>query len=629
MKKIYAVIISLLLILSLTACQAASLAAETSAAQSADISYTTTAITETTTAAVSSAGTVAEALAENNSAGADAADETWDSAQVVSIQLNEDSISTDGAGVTVDGATATITAAGTYSLNGSLSNGQILVDTQDEGVVRLVFNGVDLHSGTGAPVHVISADKVVIFLAENSLNQVTDAETYTLSDPESGEPNAAVFSASDLTITGSGSLTVNGNSNDGIASKDDLILAGGSITVTAVDDGIRGKDTVLVRGGDITINALGDGLKADNEEDAEKGYIAIEGGTLEITSGGDAIQAETDVLVSGGEITLNAGGGSAARIDATSSAKGITAAVSVVIDGGTFNLDSADDALHSNGSIIINGGSFNIASADDGMHADATLTINNGTINITASYEGLESAVITLNGGEIGVTASDDGINVAGGNDGSGMMQPGMGGSGGRQMKGGGQMPAGSAGLDAFTSTGDYTLYVNGGTIMVDATGDGVDVNGAIEMTGGVLLVNGPTENMNGALDYDGSFNITGGYFTAAGSAGMAMAPGESSSQNSLLVNFSAVQPAGTLVHIQNSAGEDILTFAPAREFQSVAFSSPALASGETYTITLGGSSTGAAMGSLYQGGVTSGGTPYGEFTISSVVTRLGSSGMR
>ena len=149
------------------------------------------------------------------------------------------------------------------------------------------------------------------------------------------------------------------------------------------------------------------------------------------------------------------------------------------------------------------------------------------------------------------LVVSDDGLNVAGGNDGSGINRPGGG--------GGGFNPPDT----------NYYLYLNGGYIVVDAAGDGIDVNGSIEMTDGVVIVNGPTSSMNGALDYDGSFKITGGFLVAAGSSGMAQAPGNASTQNSLLLNFNSSRQAGSLVHIQSSAGKGILTFAPTKTYQS------------------------------------------------------------
>ncbi|MCU0485024.1 MAG: hypothetical protein MUC85_02840, partial [Anaerolineales bacterium] len=165
--------------------------------------------------------------------------------------------------------------------------------------------------------------------------------------------------------------------------------------------------------------------------------------------------------------------------------------------------------------------------------------------------------------------------------------------------------------------------------VVVDAYGDGLDINGSMEMTGGVVLVNGPVENMNGALDYDGTFNLTGGYFLAVGSAGMAMAPSSSSTQNSVLVNFSGYAQAGALLHIQDSAGEELFTFAPTRQYQSVLFSSPALEEGETYTVYMGGSSSGTAVDGLYQGGAYSGGTELGSFEISGIITQIGGGGGR
>jgi len=203
--------------------------------------------------------------------------------------------------------------------------------------------------------------------------------------------------------------------------------------------------------------------------------------------------------------------------------------------------------------------------------------------------------------------SSDDGFNVAAGNDGSG-VQPGMGG------------PR----ADNFTANSNNLLTLHGGTIWIDAGGDGLDSNGSIEMTGGTVLVNGPTEQMNGAIDYNGTFAVSGGLLAAVGSAGMAEAPDANSTQGVLLVNFNATLPAGTLVHIQNSSGEDVLTFAPTKNFQTLAFSSAALTQGETYTIFTGGGSSGTALDGLYAGGAYSGGTQFTGFTVSGTVTTLG-----
>jgi len=562
---------------------------------------------------------VADASADHAKAQAKVAD-----GSSIPIVLNGNSITVGGAGATVAGSRVTITSPGTYSLSGSLDDGQVIVDTP-KGVVGLVLNGVDINSSSGAAIHIVSAGEAVIVLANNSQNHLSDGGSRAAVAAD--EPNAALFSMADLTISGNGSLTVDGNYKDGIASKDGLVIAGGTITVSAQDDGIRGKDYLIIHGGKITVTAKGDGLKSDNDQDATRGYISMDDGILDITSGGDAMQAQTSILIKDGEITLSAGGGSKSRIDANTSAKGVKAAVRVKIDGGSFTINSADDAIHSNSSIVINGGTFAIATGDDGLHADSTLEVNGGNITITECYEGLESAVITINDGHIRITSRDDGLNVVAGNDGSGTnLGPAQGwGQGARPGRGTMPGPGVGPGQDAFAYSGNYYLYIHGGYIVVDAAGDGLDINGAIEMTDGVVIINGPTMNMNGALDYYGSFKITGGLLVAVGSSGMAQAPSGASTQYSLLLNYTATQRAGSLIHIQTAGGEPILTFLPTKQYQSLAFSSPALKNGSTYNVYCGGSSTGTAKDGLYQGGVYSG-TQCNSFTISSVVTYVGSS---
>ncbi len=532
------------------------------------------------------------------------------------LTLNGDTISISGNGVAVDGSRATITSAGTYRISGNLTDGQIVVDTEDEETVTLILNGVDIHNSTTAPINIANAEETVITLADNTENYVSDAATYVYENAEEDEPNAAIFSKDTLTFNGNGTLTVNGNYNDGVASKDTLTIASGVLIVNAVDDGIRGKDSLTVQSGTITVSAGGDGLKSDNEEDTTKGVITVEAGVINIISGGDAIQAETVVAIAGGELTLVAGGGSNSVIGEDDSAKGIKASVNIMINGGILNIDSADDAVNSNTSVVVNDGVFVISTGDDGLHADANLDINGGEITVTKSYEGIESAIITVNGGNIHIVSTDDGLNVAGGTDNS-SANAGLGRGG---QPGRGQRP----GQENFAATGNYFLYMNGGYIAITAAGDGVDVNASIVMTGGTILVHGPTENMNGPLDYDGSFTIAGGFFVAAGSAGMAQAPDQSSTQNSVLIIFDSPVAAGTLIRVQSSDGTDLLAFVPSKQYQSILFSTPALVNGATYEVYLDGSSSGTIMDGLYQGGTYSGGSQSTSFTISNIVTQLG-----
>ncbi len=528
------------------------------------------------TAATSDAASAADAPAENSEAQAAPGVVRQESAPVsisASIVLDGESIVVDGEGVTVEDSVATITEAGAYSISGALADGQIVVAAADDAAVTLVLNGVDLRSSTSAPIYLAGAGEVVIVLAEGSENFVSDAATYVYEDPTVDEPNAAIFSDVDLTIEGGGALAVEGNFNDGIGSKDDLTIDGGSITVDAADDGIRGKDSLVINDGVITVAAQGDGLKSDNEEDADRGYISIEGGVFAITAGDDAVQAQTGLSIAGGE----------------------------------FSIDAAGDGLNAIGDITIGGGAMTLAVGDDGIHSEANLTIRDGDIRITQSVEGLEAMVITLDGGNVHVASSDDGVNISGDvQEGRGMGRPGQ---------------------RVSEYTGVYWLYINGGYLAVNASGDGIDANGAIEMTGGTVVVHGPTQSMNGALDYDGTFNISGGLLAAAGSAGMATTAGETSGQNALLINFTSWQEAGTLVHIQDSKGNTLLTFAPEKEVQSLAFSSPDLVQGETYEVYLGGSATGAASDGLYQDGAYTPGELYTSFTVEGAVTTIGNAG--
>ena len=522
------------------------------------------------------------------------------------VQLNGTEIFVDGAGAAVEGSILTINAAGTYQISGTLDDGQIIVDTVDAENVTLILSGVDITSRSSAPIYVANAEKVILNLAEGSENTVTDVDTYLALD-EDGEPNAAIFSKDDLTINGKGALTVNASYNNGITSKDDLKITGGTITVNASNDGVKGKDSVSIKDGVITINAGADGVQSTNADEEGKGYVAIEGGVLTIIAGLDGVQAETSLLVSGGSLDITTGGGSVSSAGGSGfggrgmegnsnqtdeSVKGLKAGINLVISGGEITVSALDDALHANATVTINGGEIVAASGDDGVHAETALTINDGVLNITESYEGLEAQVITINDGIIHLLSSDDGINAS----------------------------SGTGDMGGFGASSNY-VYINGGYLYMDAAGDGLDSNGNFEMTGGVVIVNGPTSNGNGPLDYMSSFKISGGFLVAVGSAGMAQAPSTDSTQYSVMQILGTMQPAGTMVHIESTSGENILTFLPTKEYQSVLVSSPELSNNESYVVYTGGSADGTSVNGLYTDGSYSPGTQVASFTITSIVT--------
>lgn len=525
-------------------------------------------------------------------------DYVWNEDTVVEIELNKTSISCSYDNVSIVGTVATITTAATYRITGSLTDGQIIVNTDDDETVRLLLDDVNIYCSTSSPIYILSADKTIIYLEEGTENYLSDGTSYTYDGSEDDDANATLYSKDDLTIYGEGSLAIDANFNDGITSKDGLIITSGTISVNAHDDGIRGKDYLIVNGGDITVVSDGDGLCSDEDEDATKGYISLLTGNYSIDAAGDAISAETDLYIYDGTFDLTSGGGSSTSSSTTSS-KGLKAGLSLNIETGIFVVNCSDDAIHSDGDIIIYDGNFTIASGDDGMHAGTDLTIDNGTIEITESYEGIESymGAITLNVADIYVTSSDDGFNVSAGG-------------------------TSSSGRPSTKSTNsDYTLYINGAYVVMNAGGDGLDSNEDIEVTDGIILVCGPTADNNSALDYDGTFNMNGGFLIAAGSNGMAEAPSSSSSQNSVLIDFNSSQSAGTLVTIQNANGDNIVTFSPTKSYESIVFSSSDLTPGVSYSVYKGGSSTGTNIDGFYEGGDYSGGSKFSDFTTSSTIT--------
>ncbi len=530
----------------------------------------------TTSTAAAAAGSAdvkqaaAQVLAANKADHAEDGDATYDASKAVDVRLTGSSATTGGEGVKADGATVTITAAGTYRLSGTL-DGQVVVNAPDA-TVKLVLDGATIASTTTAAIGIAEGEEVVVILAAGSTNTLSDAGSYA----DNAEINAALYSAADLTITGTGALTVRGNGNDAIAGQDGLVIQSGTVAVDAVDDGIRGKDYLVVDGGTVTVTSGGDGLKADNAEEAGSGYIAVADGTVTVTAKGDGADAATDLVVTGGKLTVAAGGGSGVKPAGDTSTKGLKSAVITVLEGGTVTVDSSDDAVHSNAAVHLNGATVTLASGDDGVHAETALRVDAGTVKVTSAVEGLESADITVNGGETDITASDDGVNAAGGT--------GQGQAGGGRGEG----------------VGDYRLVVTGGTLIVKATTDGLDSNGTATFSGGSVVLYGATSRGSGALDLNGSLTINGGTIAAVGSA---VTPSESSGQGWLSAAVDSAVAAGTTLHVVDGDGKVVTTFVTAREVRVLTVSSASIKQGEQYQIYAGGTATGNTVGGLAASG--------------------------
>lgn len=544
-------------------------------------------------------------------------DASYDESSATKISLSGSSASISGDGASEKDGTITIQQEGTYVVTGTLNDGQIIVQAADTHKVHIVLKGASIYCADHAALFIKQADKVFLTLADGSENTLGSGSSYHLSDEDSNV-DGVIFSRADLTLNGSGKLTVNAKYKHAIVSKDDLIVTGGAYAITAGNGGgLYGKDCVKITNGTFTIQSGTDGIQASNVEQADRGYVYISGGALNITAGTDGIQADTVLRIDGGTFQITSGGGSANAstdqkgnenpgwgmwgpgskektaktedpTDTSDSAKGLKAGVSLSVRGGTFTIDSSDDSVHCNGTVTITGGTFALSSGDDGVHAGDALLIQNGTIAISQSYEGLEGLNVTISGGKIQLTASDDGINSAGGSDTADQGRPGQ---------------------NQFNVSEDSDLFIKmiGGSVTVDAGGDGIDSNGNLIIEGGTVLVSGSANNGNGALDYEGTAKITGGTVVAAGMSGMAQGFSDSSSQYSILHNFSTTLSESDAVTLKDSDGNTLVTYTPAKAYQSVVISCPDMEKGQTYTLSAGSQSEALTLSSVVTSNSTGG----------------------
>lgn len=533
----------------------------------------------------------------------------YNAGKAVQIRLNGTTASASSNSVQINGSTVILKEEATYVISGSLTDGMLVVNAPDTAKLQLVFNGVDITSQTSAALYVLEADKVFVTLAEGTSNTLANGGSFTAIDENNID--AALFSKQDLTLNGSGSLTVTSPAGHGIVCKDDLVITGGTYVVNSASHGLDANDSVRLTGADLTIDAGKDAIHCDNGDDAAKGFIYISGGSVKGEAEGDGIAASAYMQIAGGTIDLLVGGGSengtkehsdgfggfmgggpggmgggrpgktgnntssqSTATEASTSMKGLKAANSLLISGGNITVNSADDAIHSDVSVFINGGTFIIASGDDAIHAEDTLTVTAGKIDISECYEGLEALHIDVQGGDIKLIASDDGLNAAGGTDQSGT-------AGGRDG-----MFGGPGGFGGMSGNSNGSIKVSGGTLYIHSSGDGMDANGTLEISGGHTTVVGPTQGDTATLDYDKTGVITGGTFIGTGSTMMAQSFSDST-QGVVAVN-AGNRAAGTEIVLKDSSGNVIISRTPELDFAVVILSSPEIKKGEIYTIVIG-----------------------------------------
>ncbi len=536
----------------------------------------------------------------------------WSQENAVTVQLAGKSATASHTAAKVAGSVITLTQAGTYVVSGTLDNGSLVVDAPKTAVVRVVLNGACVTNATGAALSVLGGKQVFVTLADGSANALVNGGSFA-----DTAVNGALYAKQDLTLEGPGSLTVTSPAGHGITGKDRLAVTGGQYTVNAAFHGLDANDQLTVTGGTFAVTAGKDGLHAENTADTTQGNLHISNGTFQITAAGDGISAGNTLQITGGAFEIVTGGGAengdqhssdnwgaiggggmgrpgqkpgyrttaattADTTDDSTSMKGLKSGGKMTVSGGTFVLNCADDGFHSDQSLLLEKGSVTLATGDDGLHAEEDLTISGGTVEVTECYEGLEALNITVSGGNMNLTCTDDGLNAAGGNDNSG-TQGGRDGMFGGRMGPGGMAPGGMGGA----SNGSVTI--SGGTLYIKSSGDGIDANGSLAITGGHTTVVGPTRGDTATLDYDNSATISGGTFIGSGASGMAQSFGDSDQG---VVAFSVGnQAANTAVTITDSAGKTLLTYAPALDFAVVIYSDPAIVKGQTYNVQVGTSS--------------------------------------
>ena len=573
----------------------------------------------------------------------------YTTANATLVTLTDSSATAKGkyTGYEIDGTDVSITAAGTYVFSGDCDNGSITVKKGVTGVT-IVLNGLTLTNDDSAAITLNKTAEASLIAAAGTTNTVADTEG-------SNDENAAVKvkSGASLSISGTGTLTVDGNAKNGIKGAADAVItvAEVKLNINAADDGLSCDDELNITGGTLNITAGGDAVKAspdtgdsENPDTTSLGNVTISGGTLTLNATEDGIQADGDLTISGGTFHVKTNGGhTTALTDDSASCKGFKAGKTLTVTGGTLTVDSADDALHANADVSITGGTLTLATGDDGVHADNDLVIgakgasstSTPRINITASYEGLEGTTVTVYSGDIDVAASDDGVNAA------------------------------SSQLGERSDK--YAINIAGGDLYIDAGSDGLDSNNDISMTGGKVEVYGADAMMDAAIDYDGTFTLSGGTLFGAGmeptagtqayiavgetspSGGMGGGPngqgggqgmtppgdanGTTDGNRPTPPNFSGntstdgtftppTKPSGgkadgkpsgnlpnresalgikkgSVITVQDSSGKTICTATARGSMSSVIFSSAEIKEGETYTVLVDGTSVGTAEAKL------------------------------
>ena len=488
-------------------------------------------------------------------------DLTWDSADEKTIDLASPT-ATDG--VSVENGTITITSGGTYRLSGEYS-GQVKIEAAKTDTVRLVLDNAKITNSTGAAINVVSAAKAIIYTAAGTTNTVADEANYTATGDD--DPDAAIYSTANLTLTGEGSLSVEGAYEEGIHTTGGLVIASGTLEVNAANTGIKGKDYVDITGGIVNVTAAQDGIKSTNTDDESMGFTRLSAGSVTISAGDDGLKAPHTLEIS----------------------------------GGTLNIEKSNEGIEAQYINILDG-DVTVNSSDDGINASLKDSSSDTSSDTTSGTATTGQQTQQNQNGQVQQAPAGGGA-APGGSQGSTGQNQNM-----PQPPAGGAMPGGGGGTFEVV---DAAINISGGTVTVNAEGDGIDSNGTATFSGGTVTVNGPVAGGNNALDSNGDLLLHGGTVTAGSTADMFEAPSSVSTSGYLKITDSSALTQGSTVQVTDSSGTVVANYKITTSgVQLVLVSNKNIVKGQSYTVSVTSGSVDAASTTA-----ASGASELGSFT--------------
>ena len=524
-------------------------------------------------------------------------DLTWDSSGEKTIDLANPA-ATDG--VSVENGTITITSGGTYRLTGEYS-GQVKIEAAKTDTVRLVLDNAKITNSTGAAINVVSAAEAIIYTAAGTTNTVADEANYTATGDD--DPDAAIYSTANLTLTGEGSLSVEGAYEEGIHTTGGLVIASGTLEVNAANTGIKGKDYVDITGGIVNVIAAQDGIKSTNTDDESMGFTRLSAGSVTVSAGDDGLKAPRTLKISGGTLNIE------------KSNEGIEAQYINILDG-DVTVNSTDDGINAS---LKDSSSDTSSDTTSGTAAAGQQTQQNQNGQAQQAPAGggaapggsQDSTGQSSNTGQQNSSTGQNTTNTI--QNGTGQNTDGQSSTGQNQQNmpqppADGTMPGGGGGTFEVV---DAAINISGGTVTVNAEGDGIDSNGTATFSGGTVTVNGPTAGGNNALDSNGDLLLNGGTVTAGSTADMFEAPSSASTSGYLKITDSSALTQGSTVQVTDSSGTVVANYKITTSgVQLVLLSNKNIVKGQSYTVSVTSDSVDAASTTA-----ASGASELGSFT--------------